>query len=143
MFWAVKHFHAYLHNIHFKIVTDHEALRLLKSAGDSVPKLMRCSMKINSYGFDIYYKNWKKHANADAMSRLESLEINALVREGGTSEAEERRVRFMQKQDKFCVSILLKIRDNGGNEQQGGGRGFLVENGLLYHREANRDDRSE
>jgi hypothetical protein len=23
IFWVVKHFHAYLHNIYFKIVTDH------------------------------------------------------------------------------------------------------------------------
>jgi hypothetical protein len=45
-------------------------LRWLKSAGDSIPKLMRWSMKINSYDFDIYDKNGKKHANADAMSRL-------------------------------------------------------------------------
>ena len=56
-------------------------MRWLKSAGDSVPKLMRWSMKSNSYDFDIFYKNGKKHANADAMSRLESLEINASVRE--------------------------------------------------------------
>ena len=60
-------------------------MRWLKSAGDSVLKLMRWSMKINSYDFDICYKNEKKHANADAMSRLESLEIIALVREGATS----------------------------------------------------------
>jgi hypothetical protein len=25
IFWAVKHFHAYLHNVHFRIVTDHQA----------------------------------------------------------------------------------------------------------------------
>ena len=60
---------------------------------------------------------------------------------GGTSEAKERRVRFMQKQDKSCVSILRQIRDNGGKEQQGV-RGFLDENWLLYQREANRKDGS-
>ena len=101
IFLAVKHFHAYLHNVHFIIVTDHHALRWLKSAGDSVPKLMRWSMKINSYDFDIFYKNGKKHANADAMSRLESVEVNALGWKEETPEAEERRFRFMQKQDKF------------------------------------------
>jgi hypothetical protein len=95
-------------------------------------------MKINSYDFDIFYKNGKKHANADAMSRLESVEVNALGWKGETSEAEERRFRFMQKQDKFCVPIL-RIRDKGGKELQ---EGFLVENGLLYHREGNREDGS-
>ena len=49
IFWAVKYFHTYLHNIHFRIVTDHHALRWLKSAGDGVLKLMSCSMKIDSY----------------------------------------------------------------------------------------------
>ena len=131
IFWAVKHFHAYLHNVHFRIITDHQALRWLKSAGDSVPKLMRWSMKINSYDFDIFYKNGKKHANADAMSRLESVEVNALGWKEETPEAEERRFRFMQKQDKFCVPILRQIRDKGFKELQDG---FLVENGLLYHR---------
>ena len=73
------------------------------------------------------------------MSRLESVEINALGWKEETSEAEERRFRVMQKQDKFCVPILWQIRDNGGKELQ---EGILVENGLLYHREGNREDGS-
>lgn len=55
IFWAVKHFQSYLNNVHFRvIITDHQALRWLKSAEDNAPKLIRWSMKINSYDFDIY-----------------------------------------------------------------------------------------
>ena len=70
VYWGIKHFHPYLYGRHFRLVVDHNAIQWLQECKDKVPKLIRWSMKIDSYSFTIEYKRGKLHTNADAMSRL-------------------------------------------------------------------------
>jgi hypothetical protein len=70
VYWGIKHFHPYLHGRHFRLVVDHNAIQWLQECKDKVPKLIRWSMKIDSYSFTIEYKRGKLHTNADALSRM-------------------------------------------------------------------------
>ena len=67
--WAIEHFHKYFGTSHFKLVTDHSALKWLKS---SQPKrrLGRWIMKLQPYNFTIVHKPGRIHSNVDALSRL-------------------------------------------------------------------------
>ena len=142
IFWAVKHFHPYLHNIHFRVITDHQALRWLKLAGDNVPKLMRW----------IYYKNGKRHTNADAMSRLMSVRVNTTTRKEKWQKSEERYLltmqkdtcrkilKLMQRQDLFCKAIVRRIKGDDTESVKNKAKvlveeRFVIENELVYRKE--------
>lgn len=68
-------------------------------------------MKIGAYDFDIFYKNGKKHTNADAMSRLPSASVNTVgIRATGTN-TEIITFRKMQRQEKACKKIILGLEE--------------------------------
>ena len=68
--WAVKHFHHYLHEQKFTVVTDHAALRYLKNMTNPVGKLGRWLMTLNGYDMEIINRPGKQHNNADTLSRI-------------------------------------------------------------------------
>ena len=137
IYWGCKQFHPYLHNNYFWVVTDHNLLVWLKSASENVPKLMRWSMKINSYNFDIFYKSGKKHSNAEAMSRLNFSVVNT------TSTREWRSQQIYLHSNAYSgatrhglpLSIILKRSTPTAREK----KRFAVRNGFgggklkLYH----------
>ena len=67
--WSLQQFNMYIAGRHFKIITDHYALKWLYS---QVPKgrIARWIMDIQAYDFEIIHKAGKKHKNADALSRI-------------------------------------------------------------------------
>ena len=69
--WAIEHFHKYFGTDHFTLITDHSALKWLKS---SQPKgrLGRWIMKLQPYNFTIIHKPGRIHSNVDALSRLKN-----------------------------------------------------------------------
>ena len=74
---TIKHFRPYLYGRHFKLITDHSALRWLQTMRDSVAggissRLTRWSLRLQEYKFDIEHKPGKAHHDADAISRLVS-----------------------------------------------------------------------
>jgi hypothetical protein len=76
-------------------------------------------MKINSYNFDIFYKNGKKHTNADAMFRLPSAAVNTIgFRRLGTATSVAA-FRKLQRQDKTWAPIIGYLeRDKEGEGQK-------------------------
>ena len=69
--WAVQKFHKYLFSsIPFKIVTDHSALKTLKTAKIPKGRRARWIMELQQYDFTIEHRSGKKNANADALFRL-------------------------------------------------------------------------
>ncbi|XP_048251449.1 uncharacterized protein LOC125379241 [Haliotis rufescens] len=66
---GVKHFHLYLAPNKFQVITDHAALRYLKSIKDPTGKLARWSLMLTQYDYEVIYRPGAKHGNADALSR--------------------------------------------------------------------------
>ena len=75
--WAIQKYRIYLYSTKFEIWTDHSALEWLMSIKDPVGRLARWAIYIQAYTFDIKHRPGKKHANADAISRIP---INAVTR---------------------------------------------------------------
>ena len=69
--WAIKHFHHYLHEQKFLIITDHSALTHLKNMANPVGRLGRWLMTLNGYDFEITNRSGKQHSNVDPLSRIQ------------------------------------------------------------------------
>ena len=73
---AVKHFieyfYQYLMGRHFRVRTDHQALRWLFSFREPRGKIARWLELLSVYDFEIEYRKGTKNGNADALSRCEN-----------------------------------------------------------------------
>ncbi|GBC36526.2 hypothetical protein GLOIN_2v1777707 [Rhizophagus irregularis DAOM 181602=DAOM 197198] len=68
--WAIKHFQHYLGLKPFTIVTDHSALKWLKTSKIPKGRRARWVMDLQQYDFNIKHRAGKANANADALSRM-------------------------------------------------------------------------
>jgi predicted aspartyl protease len=66
---AVGHFHKYLYGQHFKIRTDHAALKWLVNLKYPEGQAARWLERLQQYDFKIEHRAGKSHQNADALSR--------------------------------------------------------------------------
>ena len=67
--WAIKYFHVYLSGTHFRVVTDHAALYWLMNLRDPQARLVRWSLYLQSYSFEIIHRKGRLHSNVDCLSR--------------------------------------------------------------------------
>ena len=67
--WAIEHFHKYLDTTYFVLVTDHYALKWLRTA-EPKGRIARWILKLQPYNFEIVHKPGRIHSNVDALSRL-------------------------------------------------------------------------
>jgi hypothetical protein len=67
--YAVKFFRIYLFGQNFKVVTDHSALTWLMSIKNANGRLMRWSLYLQEYEFQIFYRKGRQHTNVDILSR--------------------------------------------------------------------------
>jgi len=67
--YALRHFRVYLLGRQFKLVTDHKALTWLHSM-EPKGRLVRWVMELQEFQFSIEHIPGRRHANADALSRL-------------------------------------------------------------------------
>lgn len=104
--WGVSHFRCYLYGRKFKIITDHAALKWLFSLKDPSSRLLRWTLKLGEYDYEVTHKPGKKHLNADALSRK--------VRQVNISRDQE--IIDMQRADEECQ----KWRSQKGFEEERG-----------------------
>ena len=67
--WALNYFKIYLLGQQFVIETDHKPLSWLQKMKDNNARLMRWTLQIQSYRFDLKYRKGSLNANADGLSR--------------------------------------------------------------------------
>ena len=67
--WAIEKFHHYLMGEKFTVVTDHYALKWLRTQPIK-GRIGRWILKLQAYDFEVEYKEGKRHSNADALSRI-------------------------------------------------------------------------
>ena len=73
--FSVKKFHQYLFGRRFTLLTDHKPLTYILGPKRGIPalaasRLQRWSIQLAAYTYDIEYRAYKYHGNADALSRL-------------------------------------------------------------------------
>ena len=73
--WGIKKFMFYLEGRNFTLITDHKLLTTIFYPEKAVPvmaaaRIQRWALFLSGFMYEIEYKNTKKHANADALSRL-------------------------------------------------------------------------
>ncbi|GFX45734.1 transposon Tf2-6 polyprotein [Trichonephila clavipes] len=70
--YAVKKLNCYLDGQQkFIIQTDHNPLVWLKTNAGTNPRLMRWSLALQPFNFEVIHKPGRSHANADALSRID------------------------------------------------------------------------
>ena len=69
MIFGIRTFRTYLLGRHFKVITDHSALKWLDRI-HLKGRLERWVMELQEFQFSVEHKPGKLHSNADALSRL-------------------------------------------------------------------------
>jgi len=67
--WAIDALKYYLSGHTFTVETDHDPLTWLYRMKDKNQRLLRWSLTLQQYDFEIKYRSGNKNANADALSR--------------------------------------------------------------------------
>jgi hypothetical protein len=67
--WATKHYRCYIYGRKFKVRADHAALIYLHKFADNNSRLMRWSLRLAEFDFDVEYRAASKIKHVDALSR--------------------------------------------------------------------------
>jgi hypothetical protein len=93
--WAVKHFRCYLYAKKFILRTDHAALKYMHNFSDNNSRLMRWSLRLSEFDFNVEHRPGSRTAHVDALSRA----VNSVIPELEVSREE---VIQEQSSEKFC-----------------------------------------
>jgi hypothetical protein len=77
--FGITQFRHFLFGNHFKVITDHCALCYLMELKNPNGRLMRWSLLLQDFDFQIVYKSGKSHRDVDALSRLPGTADQVLV----------------------------------------------------------------
>lgn len=69
LLYATKYFRCYLYGRRFTAVTDHIALKWMLSLKDPSSRLMRWTLRLSEFEYQVVHKSGKMHTNADSLSR--------------------------------------------------------------------------
>ena len=100
---GIKYFQHYLYGTHFKVYTDHSAVRWLMSLKMPCGRLGRWALLLQQYDFEIIHRAGASNGNADALSRRPYESIVAAVDSPGV---QTDRVRELQRQDPALADII-------------------------------------
>jgi hypothetical protein len=128
--WATEIFRPYLYGTHFKVISDHSALQwLLQFRGDN-QRLVRWSLKLAEYDFEVEYRKGSSQQHVDALSRVATvnnpdndedfIEVFSVVEESIS------KIRELQDRD----SGLDQIRNLAGTLESR----YFFWNGVLYRK---------
>jgi len=74
--WACEKWNFYLYGRKFTLVTDHQALKTLLTAGGTRPlRLHRWNDRLQQYNFDVVYRPGRQNFAADCLSRFNEAEV--------------------------------------------------------------------
>lgn len=143
--WAVKKFYLYLKGSRFTLITDHRPLVHIFGSKKGLPvltatRLLHYALTLQSFQFDIVYRNTKDHGNADFLSRFpkasEDFEVMDDVKIFQLSQIETlpvtaREIREATKKDSELGPLLqdlLKGKDLKGKEAR-----YSIEDGCIMY----------
>lgn len=134
---SLKNFRVYLIGLHFKVITDCNAIRTTLSKRDLIPRIGRWRLSIQTFDFDVEYRPGHKMQHVDALSR------NAIQAEHTTAQEvlsscivninQDDWVLSAQLTDdrcKFLFDILREVPTD--KETRKVHSEYCIENGRLY-----------
>jgi hypothetical protein len=89
--WGCKQYRHYLLGRKFTIVIDHKPLTWVFNIKDPSSRVLRWRLKLEEYDYHIVYKPGIRNTNADALSRINTAEINPVTETGSVLTEEEKR----------------------------------------------------
>ena len=138
---ALKKWRTYLEGNQFDIITDHAALKFLKTQPILSRRQARWSETLQQYNFDILYRPGKLNTVADALSRRpdylgSTLSLNQI----STTSLEPNminRIKNAYSKDEYFSPILNEVEraNNGTNQLPVQLRRYSIQQGLLYLQE--------
>ncbi|CAK1548125.1 unnamed protein product [Leptosia nina] len=118
---SVEHFRHYLYGRKFKVFTDCNALKASHSKRDLTPRVHRWWAILQSYDFEIIYKEGKSMAHADFLSRNTPVDANTPSKMSNhkpslklvnLSELEKGWLTVEQQRDSEISDIMFKLKTN-------------------------------
>ena len=132
--WALEHFHVYLYDSKFIVVTDHRPLEKLSTVHKKT--FGRLQEALSRYNCQIIYRPGKQNGPADALSRnpLQSLQISSIE------------MRHRQLKDPLCAALMTNDpiqqrtqRITARAWRQAYRQNCYVKDGVLYYKANNSD----
>lgn len=152
---SITNLQHYLYGKRFTLITDHQALSLLRNNKDPHHKLARWVAQLQEYDFEVKYKNGSKHVDADCLSRLTEipveepdvgqlqdlvLSISALnsepVPNNVQSDEPQLSIESEQRSDDFCKKYIdiLESDTISDSVKATRAKNFTLQDGVLYKR---------
>lgn len=100
---GIQHFRSYLYGIHFKVFTDHSAVRWLMQLKKPSGQLARWAILLQQHDFEIVHRAGLNNGNADALSRRPYEPIVAALDSHGV---QIDKVRDLQCKDPTLADII-------------------------------------
>ncbi|GBG59790.1 hypothetical protein CBR_g54894 [Chara braunii] len=107
---ALEHWKHYLLGRHFKVYSDHETLKWLKTQAKMTPKLTRWAAEIDQYDLELKPLKGKHNAVADALSRTSNY-FGAIVHYLDIGSDLQEKVRQAYAQDPVYSDLLKKVKE--------------------------------
>ncbi|GBG83854.1 hypothetical protein CBR_g37653 [Chara braunii] len=123
---ALDHWKHYLLGRHFKVYSDHETLRWLKTQAKMTPKLTRWAAEIDQYDFELKPVKGKYNVVADALSRRADY-FGAIVHYLHIGKDLQQKVREAYAQDPIYHDLLKKGKEASKTEPN-----YRTTEGLLF-----------
>lgn len=134
--WSLDQLRPYLIGRKFSVVTDHHALCWLLKYKEGNQRLLRWSLSLQEFDFEVIYKTGRLHYAPDCLSRLPFTESSSKVRilqvtDGVTSLTD---IPGEQRRDTFCHGIIELLHGQSGTrkQQRRARKKFLIHGDVLY-----------
>ncbi|GBG62828.1 hypothetical protein CBR_g32411 [Chara braunii] len=125
---ALEHWKHYLLGRHFKVYSDHETLRWLKTQAKMTPKLTRWAAEIDQYDFELKPVKGEYNVVADALSRRADY-FGAIVHYLDIGKDLHQKVREAYAQDPIYSDLLKKVKEAPETEPN-----YRTTEGLLFEK---------
>ncbi|GBG58972.1 hypothetical protein CBR_g24321 [Chara braunii] len=123
---ALEHWKHYLLGRHFKVYSDHETLRWLKTQAKMTPKLTRWAAEIDQYDFELKPVKGKYNVVADALSGRADY-FGAIVHYLDIGKDLQQKVREAYAQDPIYNELLKRVKEAPDTEPD-----YRTTEGLLF-----------
>uniref|UniRef100_A0A388KR68 Reverse transcriptase RNase H-like domain-containing protein n=1 Tax=Chara braunii TaxID=69332 RepID=A0A388KR68_CHABU len=125
---ALDHWKHYLLGRHFKVYSDHETLRWLKTRAKMTPKLTRWAAEIDQFDFELKPVKGKYNVVADALSRRSDY-FGAVVHYLDIERDLQEKVKQAYTQDPIYSDFLKRVREALETEPD-----YRTTDGLLFEK---------
>ncbi|GBG74416.1 hypothetical protein CBR_g18828 [Chara braunii] len=125
---ALEHWKHYLLGRHFKVYSDHETLRWLKTQAKMTPKLTRWAAEIDQHDFELKPIKGKYNVVADALSSRSDY-FGAIVHYLDIRADLQQKVRDAYAQDLIYSELLKRVREAPDSQPY-----YRTMDGLLFEK---------